>query len=78
MLTERVRSPPALRTHMRRFTRLSNGFSRKVENLKAAVSLHFASYNYCRIHRTLRMTPTMKAGVSRKLWTVEDLVALAE
>lgn len=57
---------------------MSNGFSRKVENLKAAVSLHFAAYNYTRIHRTLRMTPAMKAGVSRKLWTVEDLVALAE
>ena len=63
-----------MRMQMRRFTRLTNGFSKKVENLKAAVSLHFAHYNFVRLHRTTRVTPAMAAGVSDRLWTLEELV----
>jgi IS1 family transposase len=63
-----------MRMSMRRFTRLTNGFSKKVENLKAAVSLHFAHYNFVRLHSSLRVTPAMAAGVSDRLWTLEELV----
>ncbi len=63
---------------MRRFTRLTNGFSKKVENLRAAVALHFAHYNYVRIHKTLGVTPAMAAGVDARLWTVLDLVEMAD
>jgi hypothetical protein len=59
---------------MRRFTRLTNAFSKKVENLRAAVSLHFAHYNFVRVHRTLRVTPAMEAGVSDRLWLLDELV----
>jgi IS1 family transposase len=65
-----------VRTHIRRYTRLSNGFSRKLENHAAAVALHYFVYNFIRIHRTLRVTPAMAAGVTSKLWEVSDLVAL--
>ena len=63
-----------MRMQIRRFTRLTNGFSKKVENLKAAVSLHFAHYNFVRLHKSLRVTPAMAAGVSDRLWTLEELV----
>jgi len=63
-----------MRISMRRFTRLTNGFSKKVKNMKAAVSLHFAHYNFVRLHRTLRVTPAMAAGVSDRLWSLEELV----
>lgn len=66
-----------MRMCMRRFTRLTNGFSKKVENLRAAVGLHFAHYNFVRIHKTLRVTPAMAAGVSNRLWTMEDLLEAA-
>ena len=59
----------------RRFTRLTNGFSKKLENLRAALALHFAWYNLVRIHRTLRITPAMAAGVSDRVWGLEELVA---
>jgi len=59
---------------MRRFTRLTNAFSKKVENLRAAVSLHFAHYNFVRVHRTLRVTPAMEASVSDRLWSLDELV----
>ena len=59
---------------MRRFTRLTNGFSKKVENHRAAVALHFAHYNFVRLHKSLRTTPAMAAGVSDRLWSVEELV----
>ena len=59
---------------MRRFTRLTNGCSKKVENLKEAVSLHFAHYNFVRLHKSLQITPAMAAGVSDRLWTLEELV----
>lgn len=49
---------------MRRFTRLTNAFSKKLENLKAAMALHLAHYNFCRVHRTLRATPAMEAGLT--------------
>jgi hypothetical protein len=63
-----------MRMSMRRFTRLTNAFSKKVENLHAAVALHFAHYNFVRMHKTLRMTPAMAANVSHRLWTIEELV----
>jgi IS1 family transposase len=67
-----------MRMHMRRFTRLTNGFSKKVENHAHAVALHFTYYNFCRIHKTLRVTPAMAAGISTKLWEVSDIVALLD
>jgi hypothetical protein len=67
-----------VRTTLRRYTRLSNGFSRKLENHAAAVALNYFAYNLIKIHRTLRMSPAMAAGVTDRLWSVEDLVALWE
>ena len=61
---------------MRRFTKLTNGFSKKVENLAHAVSIHFMYYNFVRIHRTLRVTPAMEAKVTDRLWDIEDIVEL--
>jgi IS1 family transposase len=66
------------RTNMRRYTRLSNGFSRKIENHAAAVALNYFAYNFIRIHSTLRVTPAMAAGVTNRLWDVADVVALLE
>jgi hypothetical protein len=66
------------RTNMRRYTRLSNGFSRKLENHAAATTLNYFAYNFIKIHRTLRMSPAMAAGVTDRVWSVEDLVALWE
>jgi hypothetical protein len=63
---------------MRRYTRLSNGFSRKLENHAAAVALNYFAYNFIKIHRTLRMSPAMAAGVTDRLSEVADLVALWE
>ena len=67
-----------VRTNMRRYTRLSNGFSRKFANHAAAVALNYFSYNLIRIHRTLRVTPAMAAGATDRLFDVSDLVALLE
>lgn len=67
-----------MRMHMRRFTRLTNGFSKKVENHAYAVALHFMYYNFVRIHKSLRMTPAMAAGVTDRLWEIGDIVALIE
>ena len=64
-----------MRMQMRRFTRLTNGFSKKRVNHAAAVCLHFAHYNFVRIHRTLRCTPAMAANVSDHVWSVEELIA---
>jgi hypothetical protein len=66
-----------MRMSMRRFTRLTNAFSKKIENLRAAVSLHFAHYNFVRVHRTLRVTPAMEARVSDRLWSLDELVERA-
>jgi len=59
---------------MRRFTRLTNAFSKNLENLKAAVALHFAHYNFVRVHSSLRVTPAMAAGITDHLWSVRDLL----
>lgn len=67
-----------MRMSMRRFTRLTNAFSKKVENLAHAVSLHFMYYNFGRIHQTLRITPAMEAGISDHVWTMEEIAALAD
>ncbi|WP_084507932.1 helix-turn-helix domain-containing protein [Mesorhizobium sp. WSM3224] len=67
-----------MRMHMRRFTRLTNGLSKKVEAHANALALHFMYYNFVRIHSSLRMTPAMAAGVTGKLWEIGDIVALIE
>lgn len=67
-----------MRMSMRRFTRLTNGFSKKIENHLHAVALHYMHYNFVRIHKTLRCTPAMAAGVSKTLWSIEDIVALLD
>jgi len=67
-----------MRMSMRRFTRLTNAFSKKVENLEHAVALHFMHYNFCRIHQTLRATPAMAAAVTDRLWDVADLIGLLD
>jgi hypothetical protein len=66
-----------MRMSMKRFARLTLGFSKKIENLKAAVSLHFAYYNFVRLHRTLRITPAMAAGVESRVWDLQELVGQA-
>lgn len=65
-----------MRMSMRRFTRLTNAFSKKVENLEAAVALHYMHYNFCRIHQTLRVTPAMEAGVSDHVWSLDEVIGL--
>ncbi len=67
-----------MRMHMRRFTRLTNGFSKKIENHAHAVALHFMFYNFAKIHKTLRVTPAMQAGVADHVWTLEDIAQLAD
>src|SRR6476620_8510124 len=62
-----------MRMSMRRFTRLTNGFSKKVENHEHALALYFMHYSFCRIHQTLRVTPAMEAGVSDHVWDVEEV-----
>lgn len=64
-----------VRMACRRFTRLTNGFSKKLENLRAALALHFAWYNLVRIHRSLRITPAMAAGVTERVWDLQELLA---
>lgn len=66
-----------IRMHCRRLTRLTNAFSKKLENFKAAIGLHFGYYNLVKIHKTLRATPAMAAGVAPSFWTVADLVEMA-
>jgi IS1 family transposase len=66
-----------MRMSMRRFTRLTNAFSKKLDNHKAAIALHFMHYNFARIHKTLRVTPAMEAGVSDHVWGLEEIAALA-
>lgn len=67
-----------MRMHMRRFTRLTNAFSKKIENHAYAVALHFMFYNFCRVHQTLKVTPAMQAGLTDRLWDIEDIVKLVE
>lgn len=72
------RQNKTMRMHMRRFTRLTDGFSKKVENHAYAVALHMMYYNFVRLHTTLRTTPAMAAGVSARLWEIGDIVKLVE
>jgi IS1 family transposase len=67
-----------MRMSMRRFTRLTNAFSKKLENHAAAISLYFMYYNFCRVHQTLRVTPAMEAGLTDHVWTVKYMVYLLE
>ncbi len=67
-----------MRMGMRRFTRLTNAFSKKIENHCAAIALHMMHYNFVRIHQTLKVTPAMAAGVTNRLWEIEDIVALLD
>jgi IS1 family transposase len=72
------RSNLSIRMGLRRFTRLTNGFSKKVENHVHALSIYFMHYNFVRIHQTLRVTPAMAAGVTGKLWSLEDIVRVVD
>ena len=63
-----------MRMSMRRFTRLTNGFSKKVENHAYSVAIHFMHYNFCRIHQTLRVTPAMQANVTDHVWTIAEML----
>jgi len=67
-----------MRMNMRRFTRLTNAFSKKIENHMHSVALFYMHYNFVRIHQTLRVSPAMAAGVTGKLWSVADIVAMSE
>ncbi len=67
-----------MRMHMRRFTRLTNAFSKKIENHCHAIALHFVYYNFCKTHKTLRMTPAMAAGLKKDFMSIEDIVRLVE
>jgi len=72
------RSNLLMRMSIRRMTRLTDAFSRKLDNLKASVALHFGYYNFVRIHRSLRVTPAMAANVSHRVWSIKDLLAWAD
>ena len=63
---------------MRRFTRLTNGFSKKFANHQHMLEIYFMFYNFCRVHKTLRITPAMEAGLSDHVWSIEELVKLME
>jgi IS1 family transposase len=70
------RSNPSMRMGMRRFTRLTNAFSKKLDNHGHAVAVYFMYYNFCRVHQTLRVTPAMEAGLTDHVWEIDELVAL--
>jgi len=74
---KRYSSSNYMRVGMRRFTRLTNAFSKKAENHSHAIALHFMHYNFGRIHKTLRVTPAMEAGVSDHVWSLEEIATLA-
>lgn len=65
-----------MRMGMRRFTRLTNGFSKKLDNHIASIAIHYMHYNFCRVHQTLRVTPAMEAGVADHVWSIDELVSL--
>jgi IS1 family transposase len=67
-----------MRMGMRRFTRLTNGFSKKIENHFYAIAIHFMHYNFCRIHKTLRVTPAMEAGIADHVWTIEEILGMLD
>jgi len=60
---------------MRRMTRLTNAFSKSWKHLEAAYALHFAYYNFCRVHKSLRVTPAMEQGITDHIWTIAELIA---
>jgi len=67
-----------MRMHMRRFTRLTNAFSKKVENHIASIAIHYMHYNFCRVHQTLRVTPAMEAGIADRVWTIAEMVSILD
>jgi hypothetical protein len=67
-----------MRMSMRRFTRLTNAFSKKVDNHLWAIALHYMHYNFCRVHQTLRVTPAMEAGVADHVWSLEEVAGLLD
>jgi hypothetical protein len=67
-----------MRMHIRRFTRLTNAFSKKLANHAHTIALHYMFYNFARIHKTLRVTPAMQAGVSDHVWSLEEIAKLAD
>ena len=67
-----------MRMSMRRFTRLTNAFSKNVENHAAAIALYFMFYNFGRVHQTLRVTPAMAAGVAEHVWSIEEIIRLLD
>jgi hypothetical protein len=66
-----------MRMSMRRFTRPTNAFSKKIENFEHSVALHYMWYNFARIHKMLRVTPAMEAGIADHVWTIEEIVRLS-
>jgi len=67
-----------MRMHMRRFTRLTNAHSKKIENHIASIAIHYMHYNFCRVHETLRVTPAMEAGIADHVWSIEEMIALLD
>jgi len=67
-----------MRMQMRRFTRPTNAFAKRIENHEAAIALHYMHYNFCRIHQTLRVTPAMEAGIADHVWSLEEIVKLLD
>jgi hypothetical protein len=67
-----------MRMSMRRFTRLTNAFSKKLENHEHMLAIYFLYYNFCRVHQTIRVTPAMEAGISNHVWTIEEMVKLLD
>ncbi len=65
-----------MRMQIRRLTRLTNAFSKKWDNLKASVALHFAFYNFCRVHASLKVTPAMQSGIADRVWSIQELLGL--
>jgi hypothetical protein len=63
--------------HLRRFTRLTNAFSKKIDNMRAAVTLYIAFYNFCRVHQTLKATPAQAAGLTDHVWPIAELLSAA-
>jgi hypothetical protein len=72
------RSNLSMRMGMRRFTRLTNAFSKKLDNHGHAVAVYFMYYNFCRIHQTLRVTPAMESGLTDHVWEIDELISLLE
>jgi IS1 family transposase len=67
-----------MRMHMRRFTRLTNAYSKKIENHIASIAIHYMHYNFCRIHESIRVTPAMEAGIADHVWSVEEMIGLLD